>query len=719
MSTLLNHTTLSSWKCADCDAEKPTWASINLAVLLCSDCASIHRDLGRHISQLVSLQKSYWSPYRLELILYLYSNGSNNIWEYFLSESSRTDQSNINIRHFVKPKPESAITPTKEKYIRDKYSEKKFASKTTNESQNDLDMQLFACVRTSHVETTLRLLIHGANPNYVNCETGETPLHVATREGQLKQVELLCIYGANLFFENNKEETPKRISKENGNMELLSRLLELEFEISDKISWFLCGKMPSHDKNCHFLIPDIVGSHLTEKQKRVLMKYTNQNNESFASISQDIFDEVERRINEKIWYAEIKERHEKLGSIVNVMASFLPLNPIIPSFRNQRRQKLAKFDTNAFVYLLVCHLKETKRRFNGENKENILRGNVEKETRQSQKSSEKHFSSNDYDECASVPSPDLLAKLNEKKLSYTLPKIPQNNNDLQVPLTKEVEILQDIIKKQTQTINNLSDLVVTLSREVKIMQDKVEHVVEDNTTLQDDLSRLRAHVYMKDTQFANQTNAFIPKNASFQSNNSHSSNVPNISNNTPLSNANFPIQRNSTMAQNSNNTYKGHVSPENNEINYIRNVEYNEKIVTSHNIQAQKDNSYINILSEQRAQSRNEKSRSKKDGFTKGKIVRFVDDLTSAIRSLQTELLKSTPYVYPHCEAVNAVVFNILDSVPKSLQRKTVLLLMQKLENSMYRLESICSNPNINVHEASLAAFALALAAKNLFITCE
>lgn len=43
---ILDHAMFSSWKCADCDAEKPTWASVNLAVLLCNDCASIHRDLG-------------------------------------------------------------------------------------------------------------------------------------------------------------------------------------------------------------------------------------------------------------------------------------------------------------------------------------------------------------------------------------------------------------------------------------------------------------------------------------------------------------------------------------------------------------------------------------------------------------------------------------------------------------------------------------------------
>lgn len=250
------------------------------------------------------------------------------------------------------------------------------------------------------------------------------------------------------------------------------------------------------------------------------------------------------------------------------------------------------------------------------------------------------------------------------------------------------------------------------------MQEKIDCVIEENTTLQNDLSRLRAHVYMKDTQFSNQTNAFLPKNSTFPSNNGHSSNV------TQVFNTNYSLQRNmvpqspSHLQQNNSNTFKGYL-PSENDIDYMTNIEYNEKYVSSHNIPIQKDNSYSNILSEKTTPPKSEKSRQLKDGLSKTKIVRFVDDLTSSIRSLQTELLKPSPFVYPHCEAVNTVVFNILNSVPKSLQRKSVVVLMQKLENSMYKLESICSNPNINVHEASLAAFALALAAKNLFLTCE
>lgn len=40
----------------------PTWASINRGVLICDECCSVHRSLGRHISQVKSLTKGQWSP---------------------------------------------------------------------------------------------------------------------------------------------------------------------------------------------------------------------------------------------------------------------------------------------------------------------------------------------------------------------------------------------------------------------------------------------------------------------------------------------------------------------------------------------------------------------------------------------------------------------------------------------------------------------------------
>ena len=43
----------------------PSWASINRAVLLCHDCCTVHRSLGRHISQVKSLKKGDWNAIQL------------------------------------------------------------------------------------------------------------------------------------------------------------------------------------------------------------------------------------------------------------------------------------------------------------------------------------------------------------------------------------------------------------------------------------------------------------------------------------------------------------------------------------------------------------------------------------------------------------------------------------------------------------------------------
>ena len=42
-------------KCSD-----PSWASLNLGALICRDCASLHRNLGTHLSRVRSLELDEW-----------------------------------------------------------------------------------------------------------------------------------------------------------------------------------------------------------------------------------------------------------------------------------------------------------------------------------------------------------------------------------------------------------------------------------------------------------------------------------------------------------------------------------------------------------------------------------------------------------------------------------------------------------------------------------
>ena len=43
-----------NWRCADCSAPDPDWASLNLGILLCIQCSGVHRRLGVHISKVCS-----------------------------------------------------------------------------------------------------------------------------------------------------------------------------------------------------------------------------------------------------------------------------------------------------------------------------------------------------------------------------------------------------------------------------------------------------------------------------------------------------------------------------------------------------------------------------------------------------------------------------------------------------------------------------------------
>ena len=52
----------------------PAWASINRGILLCWECCQVHRTLGRHLSDIASLQHSNWAPPRLQVKVFLNLN---------------------------------------------------------------------------------------------------------------------------------------------------------------------------------------------------------------------------------------------------------------------------------------------------------------------------------------------------------------------------------------------------------------------------------------------------------------------------------------------------------------------------------------------------------------------------------------------------------------------------------------------------------------------
>jgi G protein-coupled receptor kinase interacting protein 2 len=111
-------------------------------------------------------------------------------------------------------------------------------------------------VKTNNYESTLRILSQGADANYKNQEDGNYCIHAAVINNQIGQVELLCLYGADVTALDRNGQTAYELAKANNNNLAADRLLELQFELTDELSYFLCNKRPVHKSGQHFYIPD-------------------------------------------------------------------------------------------------------------------------------------------------------------------------------------------------------------------------------------------------------------------------------------------------------------------------------------------------------------------------------------------------------------------------------------------------------------------------------
>uniref|UniRef100_A0A8C9LA41 GIT ArfGAP 2 n=1 Tax=Pavo cristatus TaxID=9049 RepID=A0A8C9LA41_PAVCR len=435
----------------------PCWASINRGILICDECCSVHRSLGRHISQVRHLKHTPWPPTLLQMVETLYNNGANSIWEHSLLDPASVMSGRR------KANPQDKVHPNKAEFIRAKYQMLAFVHRLPcreddSVTAKDLSKQLHSSVRTGNLETCLRLLSLGAQANFFHPEKGNTPLHVAAKAGQTLQAELLAVYGADPGTQDSNGKTPVDYARQGGHHELAERLVEIQYELTDRLAFYLCGRKP--DVMITFCFHSSLD--LSELAKAAKKKLQSLSNHLFEELAMDVYDEVDRRETDAVWLAT--QNHSTLVTETTVVP-FLPVNPEYSSTRNQGRQKLARFNAHEFATLVIDILSDAKRRQQG----NPLSGSK----------GDQDNDQPDYDSVASDEDTDLetnAAKSTRQK------SLDSDLSDGPVTAQEYLQVKNALVASEVK-IQQLMKVNINLSDELRIMQKKLQTLQSENTNL--------------------------------------------------------------------------------------------------------------------------------------------------------------------------------------------------------------------------------------------
>uniref|UniRef100_A0A8C2HM56 G protein-coupled receptor kinase interacting ArfGAP 2b n=1 Tax=Cyprinus carpio TaxID=7962 RepID=A0A8C2HM56_CYPCA len=465
--------------CSNRLCKDPHWALINRGVLICDECCSIHRGLGRHSSQVRHLTQTPWPPSQLQMVKSLYNNGANSIWEHSLLDPSSIMSGKR------KANPQDRVHPNKTDFIKAKYQMLAFVHRMPcreddSVTAKDLSKQLHSSVRTGNLETCLRLLSLGAQANFFHSEKGNTPLHVAAKAGQLLQAELLTVYGADPGAPDSSGNTPIDYARQAGHQELADRLMEIQYELTDRLAFYLCGRKPGHSLD------------LSELAKAAKKKLQSLSNHQFEELAMDVYDEVDRRETDAVWLTT--QNHSTLVTDTTVVP-FLPVNPEYSSTRNQGRQKLARFNAHEFATLVVDILTDAKRRQQGNSPDNF-KDNVElilKDIGNRRGSESPEMDQPDYDSVASDEDTEQepTSGKDERTKSSDLSDSPitvQELMEVKSALTASEAKIQQLLKVNCH-----------LSEELRLMQSKGSTLDTQSGMPESDYDNALNHIEMDES----------------------------------------------------------------------------------------------------------------------------------------------------------------------------------------------------------------------------
>uniref|UniRef100_A0A6Q2XB52 ArfGAP with RhoGAP domain, ankyrin repeat and PH domain 3 n=1 Tax=Esox lucius TaxID=8010 RepID=A0A6Q2XB52_ESOLU len=136
--------------CADCKAINPDWASINLCVVICKNCAGQHRGLGTMVSKVQSLKldTSVWSNEIVQLFIMLGNDRANEFWAARLPPADELD---------CDATPEQRKEFIIHKYREGRYRHPHPGFNTQEEllKVNAKRLPMIPCINTKHIHVSL------------------------------------------------------------------------------------------------------------------------------------------------------------------------------------------------------------------------------------------------------------------------------------------------------------------------------------------------------------------------------------------------------------------------------------------------------------------------------------------------------------------------------------------------------------------------------------